>query len=91
MLTDPRQPPQIPMQPLDSSHLAAAGHDEGSATLQIAFKDQSMYHYYGVRAPVYQALLDAKSKGSYFNQNIKGKFKSLCVMPKPKKEQQPGQ
>jgi hypothetical protein len=78
-------PAQIPMNKVDSTHLAQVGHDPQERTLQVAFRDSSVYQYFGVPTPTAQALLDAESKGQFFNRNIRSKYKSACIVPKPKK------
>ena len=39
-----------------------------------SFCSRAIYHYYGVPAAVYEALLGAPSKGSYFNWIIRRRF-----------------
>ena len=59
---------------VESTALATVGYDEGQELLQLEFCDQAMYRYFGVPASVHQALLDAPSKGKYFNQAIRERF-----------------
>ncbi len=59
------------MQSVSSSNLAAVGYDYDSATLRIEFHKSGLYEYYGVSADVYEGLLGASSKGTYFDQFIK--------------------
>jgi hypothetical protein len=42
--------------------------------LELEFCNRAIYQYFGVPAAVHQALLDASSKGRYFNQAIRGRF-----------------
>jgi hypothetical protein len=42
--------------------------------MDLTFDDGSVYRYFGVPAPVYQALVDATSKGRYFAAEIRTKF-----------------
>jgi hypothetical protein len=64
------------MQPaaINSTILAAAAYDAHSERLQLAFRDRTIYQYFGVPADVYEALLRAPSKGRYFNLAIRGRF-----------------
>jgi KTSC domain len=60
--------------PVESATLATVGYDEARELLQLEFRSQAIYQYQGVSATVYDALLHAPSKGSYFNQAIRGRF-----------------
>jgi hypothetical protein len=54
--------------------LAAAGHDLRAAVLELQFRTGAVYQYFLVPPRIYRDLLGATSKGSYFNQNIRGKY-----------------
>jgi len=56
-----------------STHLASVGHD-GEALLAIEFTDGSVYEYYGVPREVYLGLVNAGSKGKYFEAHVRGRF-----------------
>jgi hypothetical protein len=65
------------MQPLiwilvDSSVLAAVAFQRG--VLTIRFRTGKVYSYLGVPAPLFQQLLAAESKGSFFNAHIRNAF-----------------
>ena len=65
---------------LESTTLRALAYDGRRGILQLEFRTRAIYHYYGVPAGVYEALLGAPSKGSYFNRVIRGRFPySLCA------------
>lgn len=57
--------------PVDSSNLASIGYDVASSTLEIEFNSGAIYQYYGVPENEYTGLMNASSKGSYFDQHIK--------------------
>jgi len=61
---------KMDMIPVNSSTLAFIGYDPDSATLQIEFKDGSLYEYFDVPQYVYDKLYSADSKGSYASKNI---------------------
>lgn len=65
--------PQIPLQPLTSSSVAAAGFDAGTGTLAIQFKNGRTYHYEGITAEQYAGLTSAKSAGAYVNGLLRGR------------------
>jgi hypothetical protein len=56
---------------VDSSNLQAVGYDEVNQILYVEFKSNTLYRYQGVPIAVYNDLLNASSKGSYFYQNIR--------------------
>jgi hypothetical protein len=59
---------------VESTTLRAVAYDDGRGVLHLEFRTRAIYHYYGVPAAVYEALLGAPSKGSYFNRVIRGHF-----------------
>ena len=63
---------QTELVPVESSNMAAVGHDGG--TLTVAFHGGRIYRYYGVSAEVYHDLIDAPSKGRYLHRSIKGPY-----------------
>jgi KTSC domain len=58
----------------ESTTLATVGYDNASSMLQLEFRSRAVYQYFGVPAPVHEGLLDAPSKGNYFNRVIRGHF-----------------
>jgi hypothetical protein len=59
---------------VESSTLATIAYDGNRELLQLEFHSHALYQYSGVPATVHEALLRARSKGSYFNRAIRGKF-----------------
>ena len=59
---------------VESTTLATVAYDEAGEQLQLEFCSRAVCLYFGVPAAVHQALLDAPSKGKYFNQAIRGRF-----------------
>ena len=59
---------------MESTILASAGHDARAAVLELQFLNAALYQYFHVPRRVYRDLLRTQSKGSYFNQNIRGKY-----------------
>ena len=64
---------------LESSTIASVGYDLAQKLLQLEFCSRTIYHYFGVPAAVHTALLEAPSKGRYFNQTIRGRFRYRLV------------
>lgn len=54
-----------------SSNLASVGYDSDSKTLEIEFNNGGLYQYFSVPESIYNGLMAASSKGSYFDQYIK--------------------
>ena len=59
---------------VESTTLRSAGHDAQSAVLELQFRNGAVYQYLLVPPKVYRDLLEARSKGGYFNQNIRGRY-----------------
>lgn len=61
-------------QPVSSSNLVSVGYDPSSETLEIEFKNGSIYRYFNVPPFEHERLMAADSHGVYFNANIKDKY-----------------
>jgi hypothetical protein len=59
---------------LESGALISAAYDATRELLQLEFRDGAVYQYFDVAAAIYESLLQAPSKGSYFNRAIRGRF-----------------
>jgi KTSC domain len=68
---------------VESSTIASVGYDLPQRLLQLEFCGRTIYHYFGVPASIYRALLDAPSKGNYFNRAIRGCFPYRRVVAVP--------
>lgn len=64
---------------LDSSALASVAYDGKHTILQIEFCDRSVYQYIAVPEKIHQDLLQADSKGTYFNEFVRHRFVSVKV------------
>ena len=58
-----------------SSTLATIAYDHVDRVLQLEFRSHAIYWYFDVPAAVHTALLYAPSRGRYFNQSIRGRFR----------------
>jgi hypothetical protein len=56
---------------VDSSMMTFVKYDDDSSELDIAFTSGKTYRYLHVPPEVYDGLLDAESKGEFFDENIK--------------------
>lgn len=61
-------------QPVSSSNLVSVGYDPNSETLEIEFKNVSIYRYLNVPSFEHERLMAAGSHGVYFNANIKDRY-----------------
>ena len=57
--------------PVTSTDIRAIGYDQDSQTLEVEFNTGSVYQYTGVPISEYDSLMNADSKGKYFNSNVK--------------------
>ena len=65
---------------VESTTLAAVAYDEVQNALQLEFRSGAIYRYLGVPVGVHKELLEAASKGSYFNRVIRGRFPYRLIL-----------
>jgi hypothetical protein len=58
--------------PVTSSVIRSIGYDSDSQTLELEFNYGPVYQYAGVPQSEHEGIVNADSKGTYFNANIKG-------------------
>lgn len=59
---------------LASTMLTAAAYSDANHRLELEFGDGTRYVYSGITERLYRDLLSAVSKGTFFNQYIRGHF-----------------
>jgi len=59
---------------VSSSNLRSVGYDLKSGTLEIKFHESGIYQYFNVPESIYNKLMEAHSKGAFFDEHIKPKF-----------------
>lgn len=69
----PRTPP---METSQSGTIAQHGYHADSSTMVVEFKNGKVYEYRGVPQEVYNAYQQSESQGSFFAQNIKGRYQT---------------
>jgi KTSC domain len=62
------------MPQVQSSVMTFVKYDDEAGELDITFTSGKTYRYLEVPAEIYDGLLDAESKGEFFNDNIKDAF-----------------
>lgn len=61
--------------PVKSSNIASVGHDPETQTLHVKFHSGGHYMYHKVDPRHFNLFLAAKSKGKYFQEHVRDKFK----------------
>ena len=56
---------------VQSSSLASVGYNHDFQMLEIEFVHGGIYRYYKVPVSVYEALMNAPSKGSYYHDHVR--------------------
>jgi hypothetical protein len=64
------------LEPVQSSNIAAIGHDPEKNQLVVQFKSGATHAYEGVSAEDHAALIGAESVGKHFHANIRNRFES---------------
>ena len=64
---------------VESSMIRSIGYEESSGTLEVEFTSGSIYQYFDVPESEYKRLINAASKGRYFNQNIKESYRYVQI------------
>lgn len=67
--------------PVESSTLASVGYDATNLMLELEFRSGEVYQYSAVPHRFYRELLDAESKGSFFNRHIRPRFPHVHLAP----------
>jgi uncharacterized protein len=57
---------------VSSSTIVSIGYE--GETLEVEFKNGTVYQYYNVPEVVYSQLMESNSKGGYLNANIRSAF-----------------
>lgn len=57
-----------------SSLIRSISYDRQYERLSVVFEDGASVIYVDVPIVIYKGLLNARSAGAYFNQNVKGKY-----------------
>ena len=57
-----------------SSNIRSVGYDPESRTLEVEFHTGGVYRYSGVSETIFQGLMRAASKGSYFHDHVKDRY-----------------
>jgi hypothetical protein len=58
-------------EPVRSSDLRSVGYDLSNSILEVEFHGGRIYHYFKVPLEIYDALMNAPSKGTFLDRNVK--------------------
>lgn len=58
-------------EPVRPSDLKSVGYNSSNSISEVKFHDGQIYHYFKVPLEIYNALMNAISKGIFLDQNIK--------------------
>ena len=61
-------------EPVASSNVVSIGYDADAETLEVEFSSSAVYQYYNVGAALNEQLMQAPSKGQFFNQYIRNAY-----------------
>jgi len=61
--------------PIDSSSIASIGYDAATQTLEVEFRAYGTFRYFDFPEFLYNGLMLAPSKGSFFNQRIANRYR----------------
>jgi hypothetical protein len=59
---------------VSSSAISAVGYDQSTMQMQIQFKQGHIYTFCHVPQYVFDGLLNAGSKGTYYDQHIRDRY-----------------
>lgn len=62
------------MIPVSSSAIVAVGYDATTKRMKIRFVEGHSYDFCGVPEGIFNGLLNARSKGAYYNEYIRGRY-----------------
>ena len=68
---------------IQSTTLATVAYEATDQLLWLEFRSHAVYCYFGVPAALHRALLEADSKGNYFNRHIRDRFSYQRVASLP--------
>ena len=57
-----------------SSSIASAGYSPEESTLEVEYRNGSVYQYFAVPKSVFNSLVAAGSKGAFVSERIKGRY-----------------
>jgi len=65
--------------PVESSSIDSIGYE--NEVLEVRFRNGGLYRYFLVPELMYELLMQAPSKGRFFNQNIRSRYEGVRLEP----------
>lgn len=65
--------------PVESSSIDSIGYEKN--VLEVRFRNGGLYQFFDVPEDLLVMLMQAESKGGFFNQRIRGRFASTRLQP----------
>ena len=65
--------------PVESTALSSVGYSRYLQVLEVEFRSGGIYRYVDVPENVFHELMDAPSKTRYYNENVRGRYRSFHV------------
>ncbi len=59
---------------VNATSIVSVGYDKASHVLEIEFQEHKVYQYPDVPEHIFQGLINAMSKDTYFNSEIKNQY-----------------
>ena len=60
---------------VESSTIVDVGYEQATMTLEVGFRNGSVYQYFDIPETVYQEFMRASSKGKFLHANIKNNYR----------------
>jgi hypothetical protein len=64
---------------VESTTMRSVGYDQTNQVLEVEFQSGAIYQYLDVRPAIHKELMDAESKGRFFNLEIRDIYTSVRV------------
>ena len=74
----------IQREAIASSAITAVGYSKHLHGLEIEFRNGAIYRYLNVPPSVHRGLISAPSKARFYDENIRGKYRSVHVRSRQK-------
>jgi hypothetical protein len=70
---------QMQRQAVESTTMRSVGYDQANQVLEMEFQSGMIYQYLDIPPAIYKELLEAESKGRYFNNEIRDTYEFARV------------
>jgi hypothetical protein len=64
---------------VDSSSLRSVGYDAATLTLEVEFRNGSVYRYANVPTELWASFRRADSMGKFFQEHVRDRFETMRV------------